>query len=313
MIDSLGRLFRFLASLKVAIPLLVLTIAVTGVATLFPDREIYRSWWYLSLLGLNGVSLLFITILHVPMILQRRGRNALIGVVVTHLGILLLIVGIIWGGVSGFRHNVRAIENEMTVVPGLPFVIHLDRLVVEEFPPDQVAHIASELVPKKVQDSHISLFRQGRLWRRVTISPGNPAQIDGITILPSIRDIGWYFELAVTAPDGRVRVVPVKPWAPPLIEAGEQQIMAHALMDTGELHAQVFTVRDGGMSVVGTIGDDKSLELNGYQVSLSGYKRYTGLTIYGRPHAPILVLGCVSMMLGLLWHFYFRHRDSKEG
>ena len=40
-------------------------------------------------------------------------------------------------------------------------------------------------------------------------------------------------------------------------------------------------------------------------------KRYTGLAIYNRPHAPILVIGCLAMLFGLVWHFYFRHRDRK--
>ena len=55
-------------------------------------------------------------ILHTPMILERKGRNALIGVVATHLGILILIAGAIYGLSSGFRHEIRAIEGEMTVI-----------------------------------------------------------------------------------------------------------------------------------------------------------------------------------------------------
>ena len=72
-----------LASLKTAIPLLVVTIVVTIIGSLFPQPDLFRTWWYLGLLGLNGMSLLFITIVHTPMILERKGRNALIGVVVT--------------------------------------------------------------------------------------------------------------------------------------------------------------------------------------------------------------------------------------
>ena len=91
---------------------------VTIGGSLLPEPDLFKTWWYLGLLGLNGISLLFITILHIPMILERKGRNALIGVVVTHAGILILIVGAIYGGTSGFRHEVKAIEDEMTIVPG---------------------------------------------------------------------------------------------------------------------------------------------------------------------------------------------------
>ena len=91
LISPAKQLFRFFSSLKTAIPLLVLTIIVTIGGSLLPTPDFFRTWWYLGLLGLNGISLLFITILHTPMILARKGRNALIGVVLTHTGILILI------------------------------------------------------------------------------------------------------------------------------------------------------------------------------------------------------------------------------
>ena len=110
---SMGRRFvAFFTSLKTAIPLLVVTVAVTIVGSLFPDPDFFRSPWYLGLLGLNGLSLLLITIVHIPSILARKGRNALIGVVTTHLGILILIAGAIYGGFSGTRMEVRVIEGD---------------------------------------------------------------------------------------------------------------------------------------------------------------------------------------------------------
>jgi len=305
-------IFRFFSSLKTAIPLLVITIAVTIGGSLFPQPDLFKTWWYLSLLGLNGVSLLFITILHIPMILERKGRNALIGVVITHTGILILIVGAIYGGMSGFRHNVKAIEDEMTVVPALPFVIHLDKLLVEEYPAETVAHLDTEIVPNKRQESHLTLYKSGQPWLETIAAPGMPAKVDGITILPAFKDIGWYFELIVTDPRGNEKIVPVRPWAPPMIDVGETPVMAHSLMDTGELTAQVFTIIDGQMTPLGFVSREQTLDIDGSSVSLGVYKRYTGLAVYNRPHAPILVIGCLSMLFGLVWHFYHRHRDSSQ-
>lgn len=308
-----GRLFRSFASLKVAIPLLVVTIVVTVAGSLLPEPEFFRSWWYLGLLGLNGLSLLFITILHIPAILVKRGRNALIGVVLTHLGILLLIAGAIYGGLSGFRHEIKAIEGEMTVVPGLPFVIRLDRLVVEEYPQETFAHMNLDQLPRKRQDSFLALFRGGELWQEVNAAPGSPARIDNITILPSIRDIGWYFELVVRGPDGRETLVPVRPWAPPLINVAGRDVMAHSLMETGELTAQVFAIENEQMTLLGTVGSARPLELEGYSLTLGRTARYTGLKIYNRPHAALLLAGSVAMLFGLAWHFYHRHRDRRRG
>ena len=313
LISVFKRVFGFFSSLKTAIPLLVITIVVTIGGSLLPQPDLFKSWWYLGLLGLNGISLLFITILHIPMILERKGRNALIGVVVTHLGILILIIGAIYGGMSGFRYKVKAIEDEMTVIPGLPFVIHLDKLVVEEYPAEDVAHLNAEIVPKKRQESHLTLLKNGEPWFKAVVAPGVPAKIDGITMLPSFKDIGWIFEVIVTDPLGKTKVVQVKPWTPPIIEIGQTPVMAHSVMGEVDMTARIMTLQDNQMVILGVISQQEALELNDHSLSLGQVKRYTALAIYNRPHAPILVLGCLAMLFGLVWHFYFRHRDRKPG
>ncbi len=259
----MGKFFRFIASLKVAIPLLVITVVVTIAGSLQPDTDYYRSWWYLGLLGLNGVSLLFITILHIPSILVKKGRNALIGVVLTHLGILILIAGAIYGGMSGFRYTVKAIEGEMTVVPGLPFVIYLDELVVEEYPAETFGHMDLEMLPKKRQHSRLTLFRQGERWLELEASPGRPAKVEGITILPAVNEIGWYFELIVKDTLGREKTIPVKPWAPPLIMVGEKSIMAHSLLEDAGMMAQIFTLQGDHIMTLGMVGVGQELVLQG--------------------------------------------------
>lgn len=303
------QVFNLLSSLKTAIPLLVITIVVTMAGSLLPTPDFFRTWWYLGLLGLNGISLLFITIAHIPMILERKGRNALIGVVVTHLGILILIAGVIYGGMTGFRYEVKAIEGEMTIVPSLPFVIHLEKLVVEEYPEGTFAPESPQASLNMRQDSHITLVKNGQPWVGFVAKPGAPGYVDGITILPSLNDIGWTFEVIVTDLQKRQKTIPVRPWSPPVFNVGETPVMVHNLLGEGAFTAQLLTMKGGEMVSVGVITPDQPLELDGVSVSLGDRKRYTGLMIYNRPHAPILVAGCLAMMFGLVWHFYFRHRE----
>jgi len=311
-ITTIKNVFSFFSSLKTAIPLLVITIVVTIGGSLLPQPDLFRTWWYLGLLGLNGVSLLFITIQHIPMILERKGRNALIGVVVTHMGILILIAAVIYGGMSGFRHEVKAIEDEMTIVPGLPFVIHLDKLEIEEYPQDILKLLNSDSTLKKKQDSHLSLIKNGEKWLEFIARPGTPVQVDGITILPAFSEIGWCFDLIITTPGGIEKTISVRPWAPPIFSVGSTPVMAHSLMDTGVLTAQVFTMVDEQMIPLGTVSRGQALEIDGNSVSLGAVKRYTGLHIYNRPHGPLLVIGCLAMLFGLVWHFYHRHRDRGQ-
>ena len=311
-ISGLKKSFRLLASLKIAIPLLVLLTAVTVIGSLFPDPALFSSWWYLSLLGMQGLSLLLVTIQHIPAILKKKGRNALIGVITTHLGILVLIAGIIYGGYSGFRHEIKLIEGEITIVPGLPFAIRLDELLVEEYLKEDYPRMNLDNLPKKKQESHLTLLVKGKPWMSTIAAPGKPAVVNGIILLPSINRLGWYFELIVIDGVGRETTIPVRPWAPPLIKVGGKRLMTHSLV-TGETpEAEFFTVDDGVMSSVGVLRKDQPLEIEGSRIFLGRINRYTGMQVYNRPQEPILVWGCILMFAGLVWHFYFRHRDRKR-
>ena len=288
-----------------------MTIGVTIAGSLQPSADFFKSEWYLGLLGLNGVSLLFVTIQHIPMILERKGRNALIGVLATHLGILILIAGVIYGGFSGFRYEVKAVEGEMTVVPGLSFVVRLDEFVVEKYQPGEVAHLDPGVVPSKKQESHLSFYRSGELLARAVAAPANPARLEDITILPAFTDYGRYVELTVTDHLDRKKTIPVRPWSPAIFEIRKTPLMAHGLEEDGELKAQVFTRKDDQVELLGVVESGRDLAVEDHSIALGSVRRYTGLSIYNRPHAPVLVAGCLVMMLGLVWHFYFRHRDRK--
>ncbi len=311
-VPLLKKSFRLSASLKVAIPLLVLLTAVTIIGSLFPKPDIFKSWWYLSLLGLQGVSLLLVTILHMPSLLKRKGRNALIGVVTTHLGILVLIAGVIYGGFNGFRHEIKLIAGEITVIPGLHFVIRLDELLVEEYRQEDFPTMNIQGMPKKKQDSHITLLKRGEPWLSTVTAPGNPAIVDGIHFLPSLGDTGWYYELIVVDRQGRDQTIPVRPWAPPLIQVGGKRIMTHSVVTGDAREAEFFTVEDDKMISVGFVREDQPLVIEGNSLSLGPVRRYTGMQVYNRPQEPILVFGSVLMFLGLVWHFYFRHRDRRK-
>jgi cytochrome c biogenesis protein ResB len=308
----LNKTFRLLASLKVAIPLLVVLVVVTIVGSLFPTPELFRTKWYLGLLAILGLSLLLITIQHAPLILKRKGRNAMIGVITTHLGILVLIAGVIYGGYTGFRHEIRLIEGDVTVVPGLPFVIRLDQLLLEEYRQDEFPRMNLASLPKKQQDSRLTLLKSGKEWAVLEAAPGRPARVDGITILPAISDVGQVFELIVTDALGREKTIPVRPWAPPVITLDGQQVMAHGKGETGAHEVEILE-RDGEqIASLGIVAEGRPLVIGEASVALGPVRKYTGAQVYNRPQEPILVWGSVLMFAGLVWHFYFRHRDRRR-
>ena len=311
-VSRLKRVFRLLASLKVAIPLLVVLVVVTVIGSLFPTPDMFWTNWYLGLLGLLGLSLLFITIVHAPLILKKKGRNAMIGVIATHLGILVLIAGVIYGGYTGFRHNVKLVEGEVTVVPGLPFAIQLDELRVEEYRQEEFPRLPLETLPKKHQDSHVKLLQNGKIIVETVTAPGQPVRYDGITLLPSINDIGWYFELIVVDQLGREKTIPVRPWALPVLRIGEREFVTHGATQGDLQQAELFVIVDETPVSIGYARREQALEIDDHKVRLGAVKRYTALQVYNRPQEPILVWGCILMFAGLVWHFYFRHRDRRR-
>jgi hypothetical protein len=296
-----AKLFRLLASLKVAIPLLVLLIGVTIAGSLFPTPEIFRTKWYLGLLGILGLSLLLITMKHAP------------------LGILVVIAGVIYGGFTGFRHEIKLIEGEVTIVPGLPFAIRLDELVVEEYDQADFPNVNLNALPKQQQDSRVTLLKSGKEWKAMSAAPGNPARINGITLLPDISDIGWVYDLIVTDAIGREKTVPVRPWALPVITLGGRQVMAHGRGGPGDQEVEILE-RDGEqIASLGMVTRDEPLLVDGAtrpidvtSVALGAVRKYTAAKVYNRPQEGILLWGSVLMFAGLVWHFYFRHRDRRR-
>ena len=306
------KVFKTLASLKVAIPLLVLLTVVTVVGSFFPTPDMFRTTWYLGLLGLLGLSLLLITVQHAPLILKKKGRNAMIGVIATHLGILVVIAGVIYGGYTGFRHEVRLIEGETTIVPGLPFVIQLDELVIEEYRQEEFPHMNLAALPKKRQDSYLTLLKGGSEWATMVAAPGRPARIDGITLLPAISDVGAVHELIVTDALGREKTVPVRPWSPPIFLLDGKQVMAHIKGGSGGLEVEILERVAEQIASLGAVAEGRPLSVGGTSVRLGVARQYTSAQVYNRPQEPILVLGSILMFLGLVWHFYFRHRDRRR-
>jgi hypothetical protein len=224
---------------------------------------------------------------------------------------LILIAGVIYGGFSGFRYEIKAVEGEMTIVPGLSFVVRLDELVVEKYQPEEVAHLDPDVVPNKKQESHLSFFRGGELLAQAVAAPGKPTRLEDITILPAFTDYGRYVELTVTDHLDRKKTIPVRPWSPAIFEIRNTPLMAHGLEENGDLKAQVFTRTGEQVELLGVVATGRDLAVEDHSIALGSIKRYTGLAIYNRPHAPVLVAGCLVMLFGLVWHFYFRHRDRK--
>jgi cytochrome c biogenesis protein ResB len=97
-----------------------------------------------------------------------------------------------------------------------------------------------------------------------------------------------------------------------MITVGGKNVMTHGVMGGDNPQAELFTVENDSMTSIGFLRAGQSFEIGRGSLSLGSVKRFTGMQVYNRPQEPILVFGSVLMFLGLVWHFYFRHRDRRK-
>ena len=112
----LGTLIRALASLKLAVALIVVLAVVIAVATVLETKHgrqysqwfVYHSFWFIGLLGLLGASVFCAAYVRWPW--KRRQT----GFVITHAGLLVLLAGSILTLLSGIEGQVVLVEGQST-------------------------------------------------------------------------------------------------------------------------------------------------------------------------------------------------------
>ncbi len=338
--NPLKRAFDFLASVKLAIPLLVVIAIASIVGSLIPQgrnvqlaqgvpewvrslnqyfqlNDIFHSWWYVLLVGVLGLSLVAITVKRIPTVWRQRGLGAGMGILLAHVGILLVIGGAMYGGMSGFRYYTRLIEGDVTVLPSLPFVIKLDRLDLKYYSADTFRRLGPNFRMAETQESALTLLHHGNPFLKATAAPGRPVVARGVKMLPAEKDVGWAFDLVLSA-SGRDKVVPIRPWAPPLVTLGlgnPNQILVHRLTPHGSdgqgiedgpgaLATEVVLLQvDGTVRSLGFASQTEPLKFGAWTVSVTNIRRYTGLHVYNRPEQPFLIAGIVTLIVGLVGYF----------
>jgi ResB-like family protein len=346
LMNMLKRGFNGLASVTLAVPLLILIAVATILGTAIPQgrnvalassipewlrgfnvylqlNDIFHSWWYLSLLALLGLSLLAITIKRVPSVWRRRGGGIATGILLAHAGALIFLGGAIYSGSSGFRYYTQLVEGDVKVLPALPFVIKFDRFDLEYYPVDASTDATTSPRVARRQESTLSLFKHGSTFEQVTTAPGQPANVRGVTLLPDQTNIGWAFSLVLRNPNDREKVIPILPWAPELISLGvsKQRLLAHKVTtseaaqgETDEVvkpdQVEVFLLdqESGESQSLGFSSETNPLSVNGYTITPWNVRPYTGMHIYQRQGMPLVISGIVCLMAGLLITLFLGRR-----
>jgi hypothetical protein len=338
--NPLRRAFNFLASVRLAIPLLVVIAIASVVGSLIPQgrnvqlaqgapewvrrineylqlNDIFHSWWFVLLAGVLGLSLVAITVKRIPTVRRQRGLGAGMGILLAHVGILLILGGAMYGGMSGFRYYTHLMEGDVTVLPPLPFVIKLDRLDLKYYSADTFRHLGPNFRMAEKQESAVTLLHHGNPFLKATAAPGRPVLARGVKMLPAEKDVGWAFDLVLSA-GGMDKVVPIRPWEPPLVTLGfgnPNRILVHRLTPHGSegqgiedgpsaLATEVVMFQvDGTVRSLGFASQSEPLKFGAWTFSVTNIRRYTGLHVYSRPEQPFLIAGIVTLIVGLVGYF----------
>ncbi|PIP94859.1 MAG: hypothetical protein COW00_14580 [Bdellovibrio sp. CG12_big_fil_rev_8_21_14_0_65_39_13] len=101
--DVLKKLFKFLSSVKLAIPIMLILLVCSVIGTLYESQfnaeyaalKVYKTPWFLAILLLLWINILFAALSRLPW------KKRHIGFLITHLGMLTLLFGsfltMIWG------------------------------------------------------------------------------------------------------------------------------------------------------------------------------------------------------------------------
>lgn len=137
----LKKIFKFLSSVKLAIPIMLVLLACSIAGTItesnfnaeYAGLKIYKTWWFLLILVLLWINILFAALSRIPW----KKRHT--GFLITHLGMLLLLLGsvftMLWG-IDGTMQiyeksesNLVFLQNNVLEVNGIktPIKRYLDK------------------------------------------------------------------------------------------------------------------------------------------------------------------------------------------
>lgn len=120
-----NKIFKFVSSIKLAVPLMLIVAFAVAYGTIVESRYnaemakmfVYQAWWFQILLCLLWINIFASTLSRVPYKIHH------LGFVVTHLGLLTLLVGALVTAQYGIDGQLRVVENNANDTIILPDLV----------------------------------------------------------------------------------------------------------------------------------------------------------------------------------------------
>jgi cytochrome c biogenesis protein len=344
----------FFSSLKLTIPLLIVLAALSVIGTLITQQaseheylqrygettykflkglglfNMYHSWWFIGVLVLLAINLITCSWKRLPGVWQqvRKAKSgyARLGTYLTHLSVLLILVGGLIGALWGFKGYVQITEGEVVegiflnnpqqAMKPLGFQVRCDAFHVDFYPdgsPREYVSTLTFLDGGRVVIDHASL--------RVN----HPISYKGLTFyqasygtspLPIVEVRGKGGPHTLQLKQGEAQPIPGTEVQIGFMRYREQvhnlgeAILLVLFFPDSEPEGYWLFKHDSGMGDV-QVGDItfifKDLE----------QKNYTGIQVTHDPGVPVVWVGCSLLVIGMVVTFTLRRppkrTSSQEG
>jgi cytochrome c biogenesis protein len=327
-----GKLIRqilnYAASMQFALVILLL-IACFMIAGSFISSNIFsNSYLFAFLAGMLFLSLLFCCIrriIRLPGIIRKadgyRSRIVSIGSPVMHVGILLLLTGMIMGQFTGFNDTATLTAGQSYFKDGTNFELRLESFdIIYDGDYNITAYI-----------SKVTVIEDGREILTKDVTVNSPLSYKGVKCYQSTY--GWAVKLKITDTAtsevllDRVIDIPATPSGRGSIEYSmydaetgtniyQQFIVIPDQISEGSVNtyspfpdnpALFFILYyDSDIAVMEDIALGGSEDVSGLTISFEGLEKYSGLDVSSKPELPVIFSGAVVLIIGLAIVFYLR-------
>ena len=322
-LSILRKLFDAVASTVFAVVLFVLIIAASLAGT-FTTYDVYHSGWFAGLLAAFGMNLAACTI---KSLIARRARA---GSLVTHLGLLVILAGVIVGAFSGVQGHLALSEGETRgefEVDGawkkLPFKVRLDDFEIGWNEADQ------HRLTVTVADAKVS--------RTLSVKPGMTYEIPGtgydVQVGRFVPDLYVDRDMKVASRSDEPRNPAIevvlrhdgkteKRWVfaahPDFSMALDNNIAVVYNFDRKavDFKATVTITDEGSKPFSGEIRVNHPLKHRGYALYQAHFDPrrpgWTGLDVVSDPGVNVVFIGIALLNIGVFLVLYRRFRKSKS-
>ena len=346
----LKKIFRFISSMKFAIILLVILAITCSVGSFVSQKQTYawysarysertaamiialrlddvfHSWYFILISAFLCLNLLLCNVIRLPGLIRRmrqessvRGRLGHWGAWVTHVGVLLLLLGYSLGQFTYREYAVYGVPGQTMEIGDTGLVVTIDDFCIDLREDDTVNQYTSEITVYDLKNSSSG--------RSATVSVNHPADLYGLRFYQN--STGWATGISVwkngeplqndvvcagdylVVADNPDLVVFLNAFYPDyvLVQGSGPATRTGKLNNPGYLYSVYYQGQILGMNV---LMSGEVLTIDDYTVRFSDPQSYTLLQIKRDRFSPLAFAGGVVVLIGLFISFYVKPRRKQE-